>query len=72
MNSQQPSAFNLSPPPTQQWQPAQAANFNAIAGRAYPVNTTNAAVTVTLPLSPNPGDLITLTDYAGTWGTFLS
>lgn len=69
MNSQQPSAFNLSPPPTQQWQPAQAANFNAIAGRAYPVNTTAAAITVTLPLSPNPGDLITLTDYAGTWDT---
>jgi len=69
MNSLQPSAFNLSPPPTQQWQPAQAANFNAIAGRAYPVNTTAAAITVTLPLSPNPGDLITLTDYAGTWGT---
>jgi len=68
MNSLQPSAFNLAPPPTLQWQPVQIANFNAIAGRAYPVNTTSAAITVTLPASPSAGDQITLTDYAGTWG----
>lgn len=69
MNSLQPSAFNLAPSPTLQWQPVRSANFLAIAGRSYPVNTTSAAITVTLPLNPNPGDQITLTDYAGTWGT---
>jgi len=69
MNSLQPSAFNLAPPPTLQWQPVQIANFTAVAGRAYPCNTTSAAFTVTLPASPSAGDEITLTDYAGTWGT---
>ena len=69
MNSLQPSAFNLAPPPTLQWQPVQIANFNAIAGRSYPVNTTSAAITVTLPSSPSAGDQITLVDYAGTWNT---
>ena len=69
MNSLQPSAFNLAPPPTLQWQPVQIANFTAVAWRAYPCNTTSAAFTVTLPASPAAGDLITLTDYAGTWGT---
>jgi hypothetical protein len=69
MNSLQPSAFNLAPPPTLQWQPVRSANFLAIAGRSYPVNTTSAAITVTLPLNPNPGDQITLTDYAGTFAT---
>lgn len=69
MNSLQSSAFNLAPPPTLQWQPVQIANFNAVAGRAYPCNTTSAAFTVTLPASPSAGDQITLTDYAGTFQT---
>lgn len=69
MNSLQPSAFNLAPPPTLQWQPVRSANFLAICGRSYTVNTTSAAITVTLPLNPNPGDQIMLTDYAGTWDT---
>lgn len=51
------------------WQSAQTSGFTAVAGRAYPCNTTSAAFTVTLPASPSAGDLITLTDYAGTWGT---
>jgi len=69
MNSLQPSAFNLAPPPTLQWQPVQTTNFTAVAGRAYPCNTTLAAFTVTLPASPSAGDQITLTDYAGTFAT---
>ena len=69
MNSLQPSAFNLAPPPTLQWQPVQIANFIAVAGNAYPCNTTSAAFTVTLPASPAAGDVITLTDYAGTFAT---
>lgn len=69
MNSLQSSAFNLAPPPTLQWQPVQKANFNAVAGRAYPCNTTSAAFTVTLPASASAGDQIQLVDYAGTWDT---
>lgn len=69
MNSLQPSAFNLAPPPTLQWQPVQIANFTAVAGNSYPCNTTSTAFTVTLPASPRAGDEITLTDYAGTWNT---
>jgi hypothetical protein len=52
-----------------QWQAVQTANFTATAGNGYPVNTTSAIIEVTLPASPNAGDQITLTDYAGTWGT---
>ena len=51
------------------WQSVQTGNFTASAGNAYPVNTTSAAITVTLPASPSAGDLITLTDYAGTFAT---
>lgn len=69
MNSLQPSAFNIAPPPVLQWQPVRIANFIAIAGRAYPVNTTSSAITTTLPLNPNPGDQVTFTDYAGTFAT---
>jgi hypothetical protein len=51
------------------WQSVQTTGFTAVAGRAYPCNTTSAAFTVTLPASPSAGNVITLTDYAGTWGT---
>ena len=51
------------------WQSVRTSNFTASAGNAYPVNTTSAAITVTLPASPSAGDLITLTDYASTWQT---
>jgi len=51
------------------WQSVQTSNFTASAGNAYPVNTTSAAITVTLPDSPSAGNSITLTDYAGTWAT---
>jgi len=51
------------------WQSVQAGNFTAVAGNAYPVNTTSGAVTVTLPASPSIGNIVQITDYAGTWGT---
>jgi hypothetical protein len=51
------------------WQPVQTGNFTADVGNAYPVNTTSGIITVTLPASPSPGDILQLTDYAGTWGT---
>ena len=51
------------------WQSVQTANFTATAGNAYPVNTTSAAITVTLPASPTANQLITIVDYAGTAAT---
>ena len=50
------------------WQSVQTANFTAVSGNAYPVNTTSGAVTVTLPASPSAGQVVQITDYAGTWG----
>jgi hypothetical protein len=49
------------------WQSVQTGNFTAVAGNAYPVNTTSGAVTVTLPASPSAGQIVQITDYAGTW-----
>ena len=40
-----------------------------VAGRGYFINTTSGAQTVTLPSSPNVGDVVVLKDYARTWGT---
>ena len=51
------------------WQSVQTGNFTAVAGKAYPVNTTSGAITVTLPASPSAGSIVQLTDYAGTWAT---
>ena len=51
------------------WQSVQTGNFTAVAGNAYPVNTTSGAVTVTLPASPTAGQAVQVTDYAGTWQT---
>jgi len=51
------------------WQAVQTGNFTAVAGNAYPVNTTSGAVTVTLPASPTVGQAVQITDYAGTWAT---
>jgi hypothetical protein len=51
------------------WQAAQTTSFTAVAGSGYPCNTTSAAFTVSLPATPSAGALVTLVDYAGTWGT---
>jgi hypothetical protein len=51
------------------WQSVQTTGFTAVAGRAYPCNTTSSAFTVTLPTSPSTGDTIILLDYAGTFAT---
>ena len=45
------------------------ANFTATAGEGYFVNTTSAAITVTLPGSPSAGDEVSIVDYAGTADT---
>lgn len=50
-------------------QAVQTSAFNATAGSLYPVNTTSAAITATLPASPSAGDTITFQDYAGTFST---
>src|SRR6056300_620709 len=52
-----------------QWQGVQTGNFTAVAGRGYFVDTTNTAITVTLPGSPSQGDTVVLKDYARTWNT---
>jgi hypothetical protein len=51
------------------WQSVQTTGFTASAGKGYPLNTTSAAFTVTLPASPSVGDTIILLDYAGTFAT---
>jgi len=51
------------------WQSVQTSNFTAVAGNGYPVNTTSAAITVTLPASPAAGNYVVITDYARTWAT---
>jgi hypothetical protein len=51
------------------WQSVQTTSFTAVAARAYPVNTTSAGITVTLPATPTAGDQVQIVDYAGTWDT---
>ena len=51
------------------WQAVKTAAFTAVAGNGYPINTTAAAITVTLPASASVGDTIEFIDYAGTWDT---
>lgn len=45
------------------------ADFTAVAGKGYFINTTSAQITVTLPSNPSLGDTIELIDYSGTAGT---
>jgi len=45
------------------------AAFPAVSNRGYFVNTTSAAITVTLPSSPTAGDEVSIVDYAGTADT---
>ena len=51
------------------WQAVKTADFNAVSGEAYPVNTTSGIVIATLPSSPAVGDLVGFVDYAGTFDT---
>ncbi|SVE64529.1 uncharacterized protein METZ01_LOCUS517383, partial [marine metagenome] len=51
------------------WQAVQTASFTAVAGNAYPLNTTSGAMNVTLPASPSVGDEVLILDYAGTFDT---
>jgi hypothetical protein len=51
------------------WQNVQTTNFTAVAGRGYPVNTTSAGITMTLPASATTGATIQVVDYAGTFAT---
>lgn len=47
----------------------QSANFNAVAGKGYFVNTSSASITVTMPSSPSLGDTVNVIDYAGNSAT---
>jgi len=51
------------------WQSVQTTGFTAVAGGAYPCNTTSSAFTVTLPATPSAGDEVIVLDYAGTFDT---
>jgi hypothetical protein len=51
------------------WQSVKTADFTAVKGEAYPVNTTSDEITVTLPATPSAGDQVQLVDYAGTFDT---
>ena len=52
------------------WQAVETGStMTAEAGKAYWVNTTSNACTITLPASASNGDTIIFADYARTWGT---
>ena len=52
------------------WQSVKTADFNAVAGEGYFVDTDSVgAVTATLPGSPSAGDTIAFKDYAANFGT---
>ena len=52
------------------WQTTpKTANFTAVAGKGYPINTTGGAITMTLPASASAGDTIKVVDYARKFGT---
>ena len=48
---------------------AKTAAFTAVSGNGYLVDTSSAAITVTLPASPSAGDEIIIVDYASNAGT---
>ena len=48
---------------------AKTTSFTAVSGNGYFVNTTSGAITVTLPASPSAGDIVSISDYAGTAAT---
>jgi hypothetical protein len=48
---------------------AKTTGFTAVSGNGYFCNTTSAAFTVTLPLSPSAGAIVAIADYADTSAT---
>ena len=55
---------------TVDWQTtAKTANFTAVNGEGYFVNTTSGAITVTLPASPSAGNIVAIKDYASKFET---
>ena len=52
------------------WQTSiKTADFTAVSGEGYFVNTTSGAITVTLPSSPSAGAIVSIKDYANTADT---
>jgi hypothetical protein len=52
------------------WQTTpKTSDFTAVSGEGYLVDTTSAAITVTLPTTPSSGDEISLIDYSGNAST---
>ncbi len=55
---------------TVDWQTSvKTADFTAVSGEGYFVNTTSGAITMTLPASPSVGDIVSVKDYAYKFGT---
>ena len=48
---------------------AKTSPLTAVSGKGYFVNTCGGVVTVTLPSSPSAGDIVSIKDYAGTFGS---
>jgi len=48
---------------------AKTAAFTAVSGNGYFVNTTSGAITMNLPATPSAGDIVSIKDYAYTFGT---
>ncbi len=48
---------------------AKTTSFTAVSGDGYFVDTSSGAITVTLPASPSAGDIVSISDYAGTAAT---
>ena len=51
------------------WQAVKTANFTAVSGEGYFVNTTGGVITATLPSSATIGNEVSIIDYAGTADT---
>jgi len=48
---------------------AKTSNFTAETGKGYFVNTTDGAITATLPASAEAGDIVAFADYTGTFNS---
>jgi hypothetical protein len=66
----QGSAVNFGPTGAVSWNTTKrTTGFTAVAGIGYFCDTTSAAFTVTLPLSPSAGAVVGISDYANTFAT---